>query len=109
MTEEGKKYLSDITLAIDRIEDFLKEVDDFHSYEKDIKTQSAVERQLAIIGEALGQIKKTDPWLKVDNDKKIIAFRNRLVHGYDKIDNAIVWAILKKHLPRLKEEIEKKK
>lgn len=71
-----------------------------------MKTQSAVERQLVIIGEALNHLRKTDSDLKIDNDHQIIAFRNRLVHAYDSIDNSIVWAILKRHIGKLKQEIE---
>ena len=44
----------------------------------------------------------------LENAKKIIGFRNILIHTYDAIDNSIVWAILKNHLGPLKEEIEEK-
>jgi len=53
MTDQGKKYLSDIVRAIDLIEDFTVAVMGFEDYESDMKTQSAVERQLGIIGEAV--------------------------------------------------------
>ncbi|WPP49891.1 HepT-like ribonuclease domain-containing protein [Catalinimonas niigatensis] len=106
MTEKGKKYLSDIVRAIDLIEDFTKGIDTFNAYEADLKSQSAVERQLAIIGEALNKFRKAEPVIAIKHDKQIIAFRNRLIHAYDSIDNAIVWMILKRHLPKLKEEIE---
>ena len=53
MTDKSKKYLSDILIAIDLIEKFTVDISDFYIYQKDLKTQSAVERQLAIIGEAL--------------------------------------------------------
>lgn len=105
MTEKGKKYLSDIKIAIELIENFTKDISDFNAYEQDHKTQSAVERQLAIIGEALNKLKSSDPNLSIDNDKKIIGFRNRLIHAYDNIDNSIVWAIIKRHLSKLKAEI----
>ena len=49
MTEKSKKFLSDILMAIDLIEDFTLGFD-FYTYDKDSKTQSAVERKLAIIG-----------------------------------------------------------
>lgn len=52
MTDEAKKYLSDILQAILLIEDFTAEKTDFSDYETDMKTKSAVERQLGIIGEA---------------------------------------------------------
>ena len=38
---------------------------------------------------------------------QIVNFRNRLVHAYDSIDDAIVWVIINKHLPELKNEVEK--
>jgi uncharacterized protein with HEPN domain len=56
MTEKGKKYLSDILTSIDLIEDFTVDINDFNTYQADLKTQSAVERQLAIIGEALNKL-----------------------------------------------------
>lgn len=105
MREEGKKYLSDILRAINLIEDFTQEIEHFSGYENDLKTQSATERQLAIIGEALNQFRKVQPEVVIEHDKQIIGFRNRLVHAYDSIDNAIVWVILKRHLPNLKKEI----
>jgi uncharacterized protein with HEPN domain len=59
MTEKSTKYLSDILMAIELIEEFIVDDKDFTLYDQDRKTQSAVERQLAIIGEALNQFKKT--------------------------------------------------
>jgi len=105
MTEKSEKYLSDILMAIDLIEEFLLEID-FISYEKDRKTQSAVERQFSIIGEALNQFKKLEPSINIENDKQIVAFRNRLVHAYDSLDNSIIWAIVNRHINPLKSEIE---
>ena len=105
MTEKSKKYLSDILMAIDLIEKFTVDITDFNIYQNDLKTQSAVERQLAIIGEALNQLKKIEPDLEIENAKQIIGFRNRLIHAYDSIDNSIVWAIINRNLKKLKEEI----
>ena len=51
--EERKKYLSDILSTIELIEQFINDTPNFDSYNSDLKTQSATERQLAIIGEAL--------------------------------------------------------
>lgn len=106
MTEKSKKYQFDILMAVDLIEKFTVGITDFNLYQNDLKTQSAVERQLAIIGEALNQLKKVKPDLEIKNDKQIIGFRNRLVHAYDSIDNSIVWAIINRHLKKLKEEIQ---
>jgi len=100
------KYLSDILMAIELIEDYTKGISDFNVYESDRKTQSAVERQLVIIGESLNKFKKIEPETEIQNDKQIVGFRNRLVHAYDSIDNSIVWVILSRYLEPLKSEIE---
>lgn len=68
--------MSDIILATNRIEDFQIEMGDFPSFEMAIKTQSAVEKQLAITGQDLRQSKKFDPKIKIQNDKKIIVLGN---------------------------------
>jgi uncharacterized protein with HEPN domain len=107
MTEKSTKYLSDILMAIELIEEFIVDDKDFTLYDQDRKTQSAVERQLAIIGEALNQFKKLEPEVKIENDKQIISFRNRLVHAYDSLDNSMIWVIISKHLTPLKIEIQK--
>lgn len=106
MTEKSKKYLSDVLMAITLIREFTIDITDFNTYDKDRKTQSAVERQLVIIGEALNKLRGLESGIVIENDKQIIGFRNRLVHAYDSIDNSIVWAILNRHLEKLKAEIE---
>ena len=108
MMVQREKYLSDIQSAIELIEDFVKNTDSFGDYNDDLKTQSAVERQLGIIGEAVNRYRKISGVIPLVNANKIVAFRNRLVHAYDSIDNAMVWAIIKKYLPGLKDEVEKK-
>lgn len=106
MTEKSKKYLSDVLMAIHLIREFTIDIEDFNVYDKDRKTQSAVERQLVIIGEALNKLRQIESGIVIENDKQIIGFRNRLVHAYDSIDNSIVWVIIKRHLENLKIEIE---
>ena len=105
MTERGKKYLSDILRAIELIESFMEGIESFDDYQADLKTQSAVERQLGIIGEAVNQFKQECPDQKLENTHSIIGFRNRIVHAYDSLDNSIVWVIVRKYLAPLKAEV----
>lgn len=105
MTEQGKKYLSDILRAIDLIEQFSVTTATFSDYLTDLKTQSAIERQLSIIGEAVNKFDKLLPELTLENARKIVGFRNRLIHTYDAVDPSMIWAIIKKHLPLLKVEV----
>jgi uncharacterized protein with HEPN domain len=108
MTDQGKKYLTDIVHAIDLIESFTSDISGYDEYIADLKTQSAVERQLGIIGEAINKFEKIFPEATLINARKIVGFRNRLIHAYDTIDPSIIWAIIKKHLGPLKKEITEK-
>lgn len=106
MTDKGLKYLSDIIQAIDLIEDFTKSVSSYNDYINDLKTQSAVERQLGIIGEAVNKFDILHPEISLENARRIVGFRNRLIHAYDAVDSSIIWSIIKRHLTPLKEEIK---
>ena len=108
MTEQSKKYLSDIIRAIELVEQFSASTVNFQEYVLDLKTQSAIERQLSIIGEAVNKFDKLQPQSTLENAKKIVGFRNRLIHTYDAVDPSMIWVIIIKHLPLLKEEVLQK-
>ena len=61
MQHNAIKYLYDMLNAIELIEQFLLNCTDFIVYTNDLKTKSAVERQLAIIGEAANKYEKNKP------------------------------------------------
>lgn len=42
---------------------------------------------------------KIDPTIEIGDARKIVDLRNWVIHGYDKIDDIIVWGIISKHLP----------
>ncbi len=106
MKDRVKKYLTDILIAITRIESFVADTNGFEKYQADIKTKSAVERQLAIIGEAMNKVRKEDTEIAIKNAMQIVGLRNRLIHSYDSTEDTVVWAIIVKHIPNLKREIE---
>ncbi|OFY38488.1 MAG: hypothetical protein A2X18_03185 [Bacteroidetes bacterium GWF2_40_14] len=106
MMDRGQKYLSDILQAIELIEDFTESISNYNEFDEDFKTQSAVERQLGIIGEAVNKFDQLFPENSLENAKKIVGLRNRLIHAYDAIDSSMVWAIVKKHLIPLKQEVK---
>ena len=68
----------------------------------------AIEREFEIIGEALGRLRQTDESTaaRISGLPRIVAFRNRIIHGYDAIDDATVWGIAIDHLPALMAEVE---
>ncbi len=106
MKLEVKKYLFDIKESIDSIENYLGEKRDFNVYISNKMLRRAIEREFEIIGESMNRIEKIDSTINISSKKQIISLRNRVIHGYDKIDNEIVWGTIVRHLPKLKEEIE---
>ncbi|MCX8092045.1 MAG: DUF86 domain-containing protein [Verrucomicrobiae bacterium] len=81
----------------------------FEDYCSDRKFRRAVEREFEIIGEALNRLSEEDSAIaaQIPELSRIIAFRNRIIHGYDSVDDAIVWGVMESHLPRLLDHIEK--
>ena len=100
-----KTWLADIEQSIDEIFIFLGAKRDFKTYQQDLKTKKAVERNLEIIGEAVSRILKLDPDFKILNAKEIVGTRNRIIHSYDNISDEIIWSIVSRELPLLKIEI----
>lgn len=107
MQLEVKKYLYDIQQAIALLTEFTAGKE-FSDYEDEAMLRAAVERELEIIGEALAQLARLDPDLaaRVGEHRRIIAFRNILIHGYADVDDHLVWDIVKTKLPVLQGEME---
>ncbi|MBN2269102.1 MAG: DUF86 domain-containing protein [Sedimentisphaerales bacterium] len=107
MNDETRKSLIDVLQAAEEIETFVRGMD-FKAYQTNTVTQRAVERDFEIIGEALNRIKNTDNELleEISEHHRIIGFRNILIHGYDVVDEGIVWKAVTQHLPILVREIK---
>jgi uncharacterized protein with HEPN domain len=107
MNNEISKFLFDIQISIESIENYIGEKKDFNVYKSNKMLRRAVEREFEIIGEALKCIEKIDSTIEISGKRQIIGLRNRVIHGYDKIDDELVWGIIVKHLPILKNDISK--
>lgn len=106
MNNDIKTWLYDILQSIKEIDSYYDNRPKiFEEYISDTKTKRAIERNLEIIGEAVHRILKEDKNFKLSNADKIIGTRNRIIHGYDKISDDLIWSIVINHLPKLKEEI----
>jgi uncharacterized protein with HEPN domain len=66
-----------------------------------------VERKFEIIGEALAQLAKRDPSIaaRIAAHRRMIAFRNILVHGYADVDDQLVWDIVESKLADLRRQV----
>ena len=106
MKIEIKTWLTDIKNAILEINQFIPDKKDFTSFRKDLKSKRAVERNVEIIGEAIGRILKAMPDFQITNARKIVDTRNRIIHGYDNISEEIIWSIVVRDLVDLEKEVD---
>ena len=106
MRPDVLKFLHDIQQACELLEQFTasKTIEEFRS---DAQLRSAVERQFITVGEALQQMLRIEPGLtnSITDCRRIINFRNVMVHGYAHIVADTVWGVLESGLPILHEEV----
>jgi uncharacterized protein with HEPN domain len=106
MDERILKWLYDIQEAINEIDSYFSQhPKDFNHYKSNVLLKRAIERDLEIIGEAINRILRTDPEFPIENAKRIVGLRNQIIHAYDNISDENIWAIISKHIPLLKDEI----
>jgi uncharacterized protein with HEPN domain len=107
LRREARKYLFDIQQAAMLVARFTdgRSLDD---YLADPMMRSAVERQFEIVGEALTKLRQLDGALaaRISEYRRIIAFRNILIHGYANVDDRLVWEVVETKLPTLRREID---
>lgn len=106
MRLESRKYLFDVSVAIERVVEFTANKS-FAEYVQSPMLKAAVERQFEIIGEALSQLSKCDAELAnlIPEHRRIIAFRNVLIHGYADVDDRLVWSVVEAYVPDLRAAI----
>lgn len=106
MQLEVKKLLLDISDSIESIESYLGEKKDFLEYQSKKMLRRAVEREFSIIGEAINKLLKIDSDFPISEARRIVNLRNWVIHSYDSVDSIIIWGIIHKDLPLLKEQVD---
>lgn len=108
MPSDPKKLLYDVVTSSAAIREFCQGRS-LRDYEADRMLQSACERQFEIIGEAMTRLRDrhAEIFAQVFDGQAIIAFRNRLIHGYDSVDFEIVWDVIQAKLPALERTAKK--
>lgn len=100
-------YLKHILDAIIDIKTFIGKMEK-DRFVRNRLVQSAVIRQLEIIGEAVKNV--SSPLRKAYSNipwKDIAGLRDKLIHEYFGVDVQLVWIICERDIPALKENIEK--
>ncbi len=107
MHPRAPKLLEDIRSAADFVKTVTQGVA-LEQFKLDRLLRQAVERNFEIIGEALRRLEKDDPGTAagIADYRRIIAFRNVLIHGYDVIDPAIVWSAIAEDLAPLLTDVQ---
>lgn len=106
MTSRAPKLLFDAIAAMESAQEFMAACS-FEQYAGDKMRRSAVERQLEILGEACSRLARIEPVLidKAQNLKLAIDLRNRIIHGYDAVDDEIVYQTVTEDLNALKADL----
>lgn len=101
-----RKSLVDILTSISNIELFCATRPmKFQAFCEDVCFRSAVQWEIAVIGEAMNRILKINPDIPVTSARRIVNTRNYLIHGYDSLREDLIWSIVVNHLPLLKREV----
>lgn len=103
MIDKIPKLLFDALGAIASSQEFIAG-SSLDQYIGDKMRRSAVERQLEILGEACSRLARIEPTFidQVPNLKLAIDLRNRIIHGYDAVDDEIVYRTVTEDLDALK-------
>ena len=107
MKPEAQKYLYDIRRAVELLTEFTADKT-FKEYQRDAMLRAAVERQFEIIGEATAQLARLDRELvaRLGEWRRMVAFRNILIHGYADVDDRLVWDVVEAKLPNLRRNVD---
>lgn len=105
MQLETNKFLFDIQISVNSIFEYIADCKTLEQYQNNKLIRRAVERELEIIGEAMNRLLKLNPELNIKESRRIVDLRNWIIHGYDKVDDVIIWGIISKDLPTLKEQV----
>ena len=98
-------YIVDIFIAIDKIERYTKTFSNGSALLSSELHWDATIRELEIIGEATKYLLEDE--LIEKKYRRIVDFRNQIIHGYFGIDESIVWDVVTDKLVEYKTDLEK--
>ncbi len=107
MRRDARACLDNVRQGADAIARFIGNAGP-HAFLSDELVQSAIERQFMIIGNALTTLSKIDFVVgeKVPERRRIIGFRNLLVHGYGTVDPNLLYRLAREDAPKLRKAVD---
>lgn len=107
MPRDARAYLADVVDACEAIAAAVESMD-LEAYSRDRLIRSSVEREFIIIGDGLAALSRiaSSAFAHITQARRIIDFCNQLTHEYPAVDDAIVWAIIGRDVPRLRRECD---
>ncbi|MGB3306377.1 MAG: HepT-like ribonuclease domain-containing protein [Thermomicrobiales bacterium] len=102
MTPETAKRLLDARQACALLTQILSD-ESLDSYLDNVVLELAVQKLLENIGEALSQIRRSEPTTSemIPDMHRYIGLRNHVSHGYDSVSYDILWTVAKEEVPKL--------
>lgn len=108
MPHKVRKLLIDLTMSCEEIIEFSKGKS-FDDFIENRVLQLAIEREFEIIGKALSRLSRIDEEnleKNIPEYRKIIDFRNVISHGYDVIDEMVLWDFVQNKVPELLKKVQ---
>ena len=106
MTGGTLDSIEDILDAMDKAEILVEDVT-FEEFAGDFRIHFAVVRTLEIIGEAAKRLPSdlrdqypSIPW------KAMAGMRDRIIHGYDRVDLEMVWNVVRQDIPNIRPSLQ---
>jgi uncharacterized protein with HEPN domain len=104
---DDQTHLHDIVESIALIGEFLGDMD-FEAYQKDLKTKSAVERQIQILTEAAKRLGEESGTRYLGPDwRNYCNMGNVIRHAYHRVNDQLIWDTVKNDLPELRASVER--
>ncbi len=100
---DSSLYLVDILIAINKIQRYTSSFNTAQDFLHSELQWDASIRELQLIGDAMNELIKLE--IMGREYRRIVDFRNQIVHGYFGIDEEIVWSVITHKLPPLADHI----
>jgi uncharacterized protein with HEPN domain len=100
------KLLDDIRVACDHIVETIATAS-LAEYLSNYHVRNDIECERTRLGEATNLLLKEDPTTesRISSVPNIVGMRHHLVHGYERIENEVVWETARDDIPRLHLEV----